>query len=319
MNISICWAQSGGQDAFQALNLVTNARTAALGGYNVSLADGDLSLFIQNPALLDSSQAGDFVVMYNPFFADIQALNSQYAFRAGALGPIAIGISYLDYGEFEQTDPTGAASGQFTARDFVMVMGKAHKLGPFTLGVNLKWVHSGIAGFQSNALALDLGGLYRIPQSSVSFGLVLENIGAVLSTDAAEAPSLPTQVTMGLSVKPEGMPIRFSATAHHFTDPESAFFDEDENPNVADVVLKRVALGAEILVSRNVNLLLGYDHNRKRELRLSETGGGAGFSYGFKIRIRNYHFRFSRATYHAAGGTSYISLQTNLKNLQTIF
>ena len=73
------------------------------------------------------------------------------------------------------------------------------------------------------------------------------------------------------------------------------------------------------MFSQNVHFLFGYDHNRKRELRLERTAGGAGFSYGFMIRIRKYQFRFSRATYHTAGGTSYISLQTNLKEVKKIF
>ncbi len=80
-----------------------------------------------------------------------------------------------------------------------------------------------------------------------------------------------------------------------------------------------MSIGGEILFSDNFHVLLGYDHNRKRELTLDETAGGAGFSYGFMIRMKKYQFRFSRATYQAAGGTSFISLQTNLKEVKKIF
>lgn len=309
-------AQSGGSFGFQALNLVNNARTAALGGYNVSLADGDLALFFQNPALLDSVRAGDLVAMYNPFFVDINAFTAQYTAKIPALGTMGMGITYLDYGTFDQTDATGAESGTFQARDFLVVLGKAHQVGPFTLGANVKYIHSGISGFSSSALLLDLGGIYKVPSTGLSAGMAISNVGVIRADVPAD---LPLQVTTGLTFQPEGMPVRFTLTAHNFTDGEDKFFDADKNPNVADVVFKRVSVGGEILFSPNVHFLLGYDHNRKRELRLRETGGGSGFSYGVMIRINRYTFRFSRTTYHAAGGTSFISVQTNVKEFRKLF
>jgi len=311
--------QSGGSTSFQALNLINNARTAALGGYNTSLADGDLAMISQNPALLDSVRSGDVVFMYNPFFADINALTFQYATEIGGIGSIAFGLTYVNYGAFTQTDETGAESGTFNARDYVLTAGKSHRIGPFVLGANVKFVHSGISGYSANALALDLGGLYQLPNSDFSAGMVISNLGIVISDYTESQADLPIQVTTGITFKPEGMPIRFSLTAHNFTDAENKFFEQDDNPNFADNLLKRVSIGGELMFSQNVHFLFGYDHNRKRELTLEQTAGGAGFSYGFMIRMKKYVFRFSRATYHAAGGTSYISLQSNLKDLKKIF
>ncbi|MEQ9230829.1 MAG: PorV/PorQ family protein, partial [Cyclobacteriaceae bacterium] len=173
-------AQSGGSYSFQSLFLTNNARTAALGGYNVSLADGDASLFGQNPALLDSTRSGDVVFMYNPFFVDINAMTAQYVTEFGSLGKVGFGLTYIGYGDFHQTDATGAESGTFNARDYVMTIGKSHRLGPFVLGANLKFIHSGIAGFSANAVAMDLGGLYQLPRSNFSAGLVISNLGMVL-------------------------------------------------------------------------------------------------------------------------------------------
>jgi len=310
--------QSGGSYGFQALNLVNNARTAALGGYNVSLA-GDLALFGQNPALLDSTRAGDAVFMYNPFFADIHALTFQYVADVNKVGPIAFGITYIDYGTFIQTDATGAEMGEFHARDYVLTIGKSHRVGPFVLGSNVKFVHSGIAGFSANALALDIGGLYQLPRSNFSAGMVISNVGVILSDYTGAAMDLPMRVTTGITFTPEGMPIRFSLTGHQLLDSQDEFYDNDTDPNLADEVFRRVSVGGEVLLGKNVHFLLGYDHGRKRELRLEETAGGAGFSYGFMINFKKYTFRFSRATYHAAGGTSYISLQTNLQEAKKLF
>lgn len=313
------FGQSGGTTSFQALYLINNARTAALGGYNVSLADGDLAMISQNPALLDSVRSGEVVFMYNPFFADINALTLQYATQFSSIGTIAFGLTYVNYGDFTQTDETGAESGSFKARDYVFTIGKSHRLGPFVLGTNIKFIHSGIAGYTANAIVLDLGGLYQLPNSDFSAGMVINNLGIAISNHAGSNAPLPLQVTIGITFKPEGMPIKFSLTGHDFIDSENSFFEQDNNPNFADKIMKRVSIGGELMFSRSVHFLFGYDHNRKRELTLEQKAGGAGFSYGLMIRIKKYQFRFSRATYHVAGGTSYISLQSNLKDLKKIF
>ncbi len=312
-------AQSGGTYSFQSLFLTNNARTAALGGYNVSLADGDASLFGQNPALLDSSRSGDVVFMYNPFFVDINAMTAQYVTEIGSLGKVGFGLTYIGYGDFQQTDATGAASGTFNAQDYVLIIGKSHRLGPFVLGANFKFIHSGIAGFSANAVAMDLGGLYQLPRSSFSAGMVISNLGVVLSDYTDQNSALPLQVTAGISFKPEGMPMRFTLTGHNFIDPSDEFYDQDASPNFADETFKRISLGGELLLSKNFHFLIGYDHNKKRELRLEETAGGAGFSFGFMLQVKKYQIRFSRATYQAAGGTSYLSIQSNLKDMKKIF
>ncbi len=318
-NPLVLLGQAGGTTSFQAVNLLNNARTAALGGYNVSIADGDLAMNSQNPALLDSVMSGDVVFMYNPFFADINALTFQYAAEMNPIGSIAFGLTYMNYGKINQTDVTGAESGKFHARDYIISVGKSHRLGPFVLGTNMKFVHSGIAGYSANAMALDMGGLYQLPNSDFSLGMVISNLGIIISDFTESKAELPVQITTGITFKPEGMPIRFSLTGHNFTDADNKFYEKDDNPNFADNLLKRVSIGGEVIFSENVNFLFGYDHNRKRELTLEQTSGGAGFSYGLMIRLKKYEFRFSRATYHAAGGTSYVSLQSNFKNIKKIF
>ena len=311
-------AQSGGSFSFQSLNLVNNARTAALGGYSVSMADGDASLFSQNPALLDSVKSGDAVFMYNPFFLDINALTGQYVTEVGGMGTFGFGLTYINYGSFIQSDNTGAESGTFNAQDYVFTVGKASRIGSFVLGANLKFVHSGIAGYNADVMVIDFGGLYK-PNPHFLAAMVISSIGVVLNDYSDGNATIPIEVLAGMTFQPEGMPIRFTLTGHNLSDKDSEFYTIDEKPNFIDQIFKRVSLGGEILFSKNFNFLMGYDHNRKRELTLDQTAGGAGFSYGFMIRMKKYQFRFSRATYQAAGGTSFISIQSNLKEFKKIF
>ncbi len=200
----MAWAQSGGSYTFQSLNLVNNARTAALGGYNVSTADGDLSVFAVNPALLDSVDMGDAVVLYNPFFSDINAFTGQYATEVGGLGVFGFGLTYINYGAFQQTDETGAESGKFSAQDFVFTVGKAHRVGPFVLGSNLKFVQSGIAGYNASAMVVEIGGIYSLPHSGFTAGLAISNLGMIFSDYTELGGELPLDFSAGYHLQTRG-------------------------------------------------------------------------------------------------------------------
>lgn len=312
-------AQIGGQLDYQSLNLTANARTAALSGSAVSLADGDISQFFENPAVLDSVNDKGVFVHINPYFADVSNLSFACSFDVGKLNGLAIGLQYINFGEFEATDATGISSGTFRANDYVMYAGKAHQLGAFTLGVNLKFIHSSLDTYATSALAADLGGLFRI-NKNWSVAMVFENSGFVLSSGDISKPSLPFDVKIGTTFKPEYMPFRFTITSNNLVQSNLTLEEEGSGRNntVIDNILKRINFGTELLLSKNLQLLFGYNHKRRQDLRLETIGGGAGFSYGLMIKIKQIELRFSRARYHAAGGTSFISLQTNFNDFKKI-
>lgn len=305
---------------YQSLYTPTDPRSAALGGLAISLADGDISQSFRNPAILDSVNAGDTFFHINPFFADATFYSAGYSFDINGMKSFSVGLQYLNFGSFDLTDETGQELGTFTASDYVLFLSKAHQLGPFTLGASIKYLNSTIDSYSSSALALDIGGTFRVnPQWSVA--LTVENMGVQLSDYTTfSSNSLPFDVRLGTSFKPLYMPFRFTLTSSNLTD-ENFITSETDNGRSNDAinkVLRRINFGAELLLSQNFQLLAGYNHKRKQELRLEEVGGGAGFSYGVMVRVKRFQFRFSRATYHAAGGTSFISLQTNLKDFKRI-
>ncbi len=314
------WGQIGGQFGYQALNLPSNPRTAALGGTTVSLADGDITQFFENPATLDSVENKNLFVHFNPFFADVFVYSGAYSFNIGSLKNFSIGLNYINYGSFQSTDETGLSLGEFQARDYVISIGKAHQVGIFTLGTNLKVAHSSIESFGSTALLMDIGGIFRFSKNLV-FGMVFQNIGMRISDfDGLTETKIPFDVKVGTSFKPEYMPLRFTITTTNLVDQN--LNDEEEGAGRSntgfDKIWKRVNLGAELLLSKHFQLLVGYNHKRKQDLRLEGLGGGAGFSYGLMVRIKRIEFRFTRATFHAAGGSSFISLRTDLNDLKKI-
>ena len=312
-------SQIGGQLDYQALNYTSNPRAAALSGSVISLGDGDLSQFFENPATLDSTESGDVFFHVNPYFADVNVFTAAYSFDLNRIEGLAIGVEFLDFGSFQMTDETGNTLGTFSASDYVISVGKSHRLGPFTLGANLKFAHSTIDIYSTSALAMDVGGLFRV-NKNWNFGLVLRNIGTSISSQNVSSPTVPFDIKIGTSFKPEYMPLRFSITSNNLSNDNLNLVEETTGRSNRGVnnVLKRVNLGAEILLSDNFQLLFGYNHKRKQELRLDTIGGGAGFSFGLMARVRQFQLRYSRAIYHAAGGSSFISVQTNLNDFKKI-
>ena len=312
-------AQIGGQLGFQALNLTSNPRSAALAGPTLSLADGDVSQFFDNPATLDSVKAQAIFFHFNPYFADVSVLSMAYSFDIRKLQGFSIGINYLNYGSFDLTNATGEVLGNFSANDYVITMGKAHRLGPVTLGVNAKFVNTAIDSYSSSALVADIGGLFRI-NKNWTIAMAFKNMGFVIDKSDLISPSIPFDVRIGTTFKPEYMPLRFSVTSSNLVNENLSLKEESTGRSNEgfDSILKRINLGTELLLSSNLHILFGYNHKRKQELRLDTIGGGAGFSYGLMIKIKSVMIRYSRATYHAAGGSSFISVQTNLNDFKRI-
>ncbi|MEQ8904947.1 type IX secretion system protein PorQ [Ekhidna sp.] len=314
------WTQIGGQSGYQSLNITSNPRAAALGGTTVSLADGDVSQFFENPATLDSVRSQNLFFHFNPYFADVFVYSGVYTFNIGNVGNFASGINYVNYGSFELTDETGGQFGIFSAQDYTFLVGKAHQLGPFTLGANLKLTHSSIENYGSTAVLMDIGGVFRV-NKNWTVGMVFKNIGARVSEYTPfSSPQIPFDIKLGTTFKPEYMPLRFTLTSTNLVDDNLSLEQEStgRSSKSIDKMWKRVNLGAEVLLSKNFQFLIGYSHKRKQELRLKETGGGAGFSYGLMVKVKRIEFRFSRATYHVAGGSSFISLRTDLNDFKKI-
>ena len=300
--------------------MTTNARSAALGGAPVSISDGDISQFFDNPSTLDSVKVGSIFFNINPFFAGISGYGAAYSFQLNKIGHMAIGLNYLNYGSFILTDPTGRANGNFSANDFIFSIGKSHQLGPVTLGINLKIARSVIEDYSSAIAACDVGGVFRV-NKNWTIGMVFSNIGTRISsyselTDAR----IPFSVRLGTTFKPEYMPLRFTITTTNLSDKNTVIrrIPGRETSNVPDKIFRRATIGVELLLSPHFHVLAGYNHRLKQEFRLEETAGGAGLSYGLMIGVKRFKFRFSRTIYHAAGASSFIDIQTNTNGFKKI-
>jgi hypothetical protein len=323
------FAQLGGKQSFSFLHLASNARTLGLGGTNLTADSKDVGMFFSNPALVDS--ANEMNAQLNFFTLNAGSTYSTFAFQKN-ISPnrfLRAGIQYLGYGNFDGFDLVGISTGSFTARDYALTVSYAHRISPFTIGINLKLVGSSIANFSSFGILADIAGAFIHPKQDLKIGLAIKNLGFATSnyTNLSQF-SMPFDAQVGISFRPEKMPLRFSFTAHQlapsaevvYNDPnQKGLLDANGNeikPTISlfDKVSRRMIIGTEVMFSKNFNIRLGYNFLRRKELSVELRRALVGFSFGFVFRIKNLELAYSRSIQHLAGGINCFALTLNTAN-----
>jgi hypothetical protein len=323
----ISFSQTGGKNSFQFVNIPGNAHVAALGGMNVSTYDRDVNMVWQNPSLLRDTMNRFLSVNYIPFFASVKGGSLSYSHKFRKIGTLAMGIQYINYGSMVERDETGTELGTFRPQDLAVMVAKSHTIGLFSLGGTLKYVASAITpAYTSYALMMDAGGNFRHPTRDFTIGLVFKNIGFAIKKYHKDAPArAPFDIQLGASYKLEHIPVRFSLTAHHLYKFDIVYLDTLENKKYdldgneitqkktfADKALRHFVIGTEFLLSKNLHARVAYNFQRRREMRLEDKAGTAGFSWGIMLRIKAFEFDFSRATYSLAGGKNWLTITMDM-------
>ena len=309
-------AQVGGKKSFEFLNVPNNARLAALGGVNASLADRDINFLFSNPALVGDTLKGFASAGYQFYVADVGQATFAYAHDFKKIGTLTFGVQHLNYGMLKGYDATGAEIGDYKSGETALVIGKTHQISNFRIGANLKMAFSNLAGYRANAMMLDIGGVFVHPKKDFRVGLVIKNLGVVLSdySNTSDA-KLPFDVQLGITFKPEHMPLRFSFTGYNLVKSNVTYYNTaagDEEPGALDKIFRRINVGAEILIHKNVNVLVGYNYLVHQELKLENAGGAAGLSFGFSARIKSIEFVFSRSAYVVGNAGYNFTLSTDV-------
>lgn len=318
----------GGQRVFSFLDLPTHARVAALGGQVATATQPDGSYHLNNPALADSLHNNQLAISLMPYLAAAKYYTLQYGLPIKSRGKWAAGLQYLSYGQFNLTDPMGNSLGTFSANDYALSLSHARTEGNFTLGATLKAVGSAIETYSAFGVLADFGGVWRHPKNDLTFGLVAKNVGYLVKNYGPADANLPFDLQAGVTIKPRYAPIRLTLTAHHlqrfdisYNDPNlNIRYDLNGNPipqavGAAEKLVRHLIIGAELLISRNVHLLVGYNHQRRQEGRLTTFGGAAGISFGASVQARGFQLTYGRFSAVPTAGTSQLSVRLDLDRL----
>lgn len=324
------FAQIGGKSTYQFLNIISSAKVAALGGYAIANPDADLEMAYFNPALIDSSLRKRFDLNYVDYFTDINYGFAGYAHTFKKVGTFAASVKYINYGEFILADETSAINGTFSAGETAINIGWGNDYDyGLRYGVNLKFVMSDFYDYSSSGVLLDFGGTWYKPKAGFMAALVVKNLGTQITTYTPDNfEPMPFEIQIGASQKLKHAPFRFSAYFHnlevldyYYDSPNeletTSLFGADEvveeSSNLAESIFRHFTTSAEILLTENFNLRIGYNHQRRAEMALREgaKAGAVGFNFGVGVKIKKFQFDYGRSIYSLAGSTNHLSISTN--------
>ncbi|MCD6596708.1 MAG: type IX secretion system protein PorQ [Bacteroidales bacterium] len=329
----LSYSQVGGKYTYEFLNLTNSARSASLGGIIVSSPDNDPNLPFHNPSILNPQMDNNIVLNYVSYFSDINFGYFSYAKNFKNIGNFAAGIHYINYGNFTSADPTGTITGEFSASEYAFNLIYSRSLpfdSLFNIGINLKPIISNFERYSSFGLAADIGINFTNKKKLFSAGLVFKNIGFQLKpyyTGSSEP--LPFEIQAGIYQKLKHAPFQFMMTIRHLerfklapvTENKENYTGEPEYDSdkpksdfekFGDNLMRHFIFGIEINPFKPVFLRLGYNYQRRQELKLSSYGGMVGFSWGFGIQLSKFQLSYGHATYHLAGASNHFSLAVNL-------
>lgn len=316
-------AQDNGQANFQILQTISPARVAALGGNAIAVKDGDLNLGMYAPSLLDSANSDQIVFGYTPFFGEATILHAGYAKHIDSVGTFSLGITSLGYGDFSMTTETGEVIGSFNAGEYLFQAGYGRQINDrFSVGGNLKFILSELAEYKSTALAADFSGTYYNSEKLFTATFLIKNLGTSLSSyrkDVGE--NMPFEIQAAFSKKLAKAPIRFSVVGENLQrwdlTPEPTFTEIDpltgeeiitNKGGFGENLMRHLVFNAEILLTENFNLRLGYNYNRRQQLKIDDNPGAAGITYGLGLRVAKIHISYARAAYSVAGISNHFTL-----------
>ena len=313
------FSQTGGDNVYEFLNLTHSGLISSLGGTNVSLPGNNLNLAYHNPALLNKEMNKSLALNYVNYFAGINYGLAMYSGSCAGAGNFAAGVTYLNYGSFTETDPSGVITGKFNAAEYAFSMIYSREIDSlFSLGVNFKPVLSNLEKYTSFGFAFDLGASWHNRSNLFSAGMVIKNAGYQVTTYAGETrQKLPFEIQAGLSRRLAHAPFRFSLTlrhlekfnlTHQYTAPASSATDIPASKEFLENMMRHVIIGAELIPHKNFYFSGGYNYQRRSELKVDSKVSTVGFSWGFGINTSWMNVEFGRATFHLAGSSSHVSL-----------
>ena len=181
------------------LKIGVGARPLAMGEAYVALAD-DISAIYWNPAGLVQIEEPEVGFTYNRWFEDIGYHFFGYSHPIDD-SVLAFSIYYLGGGDIDGSDAGGIPTGNVSAYDLALAFSYSRKLVKgLSGGLNFKFIKEKLDDEVANALAIDLGALYKTGVENLNVGFNIQNIGTRIKF-IKESASLPLNFRFGLAYK----------------------------------------------------------------------------------------------------------------------
>jgi len=298
--VTISITTSFAQSTYEFLRLDMSPRAAGLGGSFVANAD-DPDVIFYNPAGIKLLSNLPVSFSFTKHLMDFNFASLSASKEFENIGRFAAGFKYANYGTFTGADEFANKTGEYGAGEVALLLGYSNQIDSnFYYGANVKFIYSGIENYSSTAAAIDLGLLYTIPSHNLSFGLSALNLGAQLSSYIDTKEDLPLDVIAGISYKLRHIPFRMYLDFHRLNEKGDGFSDK----------LKYFSAGGEFNLSKVLTLRLGYENSKRKDLKIDDFAGLAGFNIGLGINIKTYLFNYAYSSLGQIGAIHRIGIKT---------
>ena len=326
-------AQIGGTHTYEFLNLTNSARIAGMGGDFLAIKDNDITLALANPSIITPEMHNQLAFSFINYFNGLNYGYVTYSRTFNKAGSFVGTFQFIDYGKFTETDAEGNVYGTFSASEYALNIGWGRQLSQhFSIGANGKLIYSALESYNSLGIAVDVAGTYTTKEQSFTASLIGRNIGVqIIPYRPGEFESLPFELQIGLSQKLKHIPLRFSELITHLEKWDLSSIDPNDPGNQADPLtgetkektgigkfadnlMRHIVLGAEVTIAKVLSIRIGYNYQRRQELKLYNKAGLAGFSFGAGVRIKMFNLSYTRSSFQSGSpNPNYITLSVNLQ------
>ena len=330
LSTSISFGQTGGTHSFPFLDLTFNARSAGLGGDFISVMDDDINVGIANPSMLNSSMNKNISFSTSLLPGGINHGMLGYGFDLKKIESTMAGyIKYVSYGTFERTNVNGTSEGTFSPFEMIAGASIGKQVNKrISLGANLNFLYSQLETYSALGGSVDFAATYRLEEHGFLVTMLAKNIGYQFKgyTKGNRAPLL-VEVQLATSYKVKHAPFRITLLAHHLNKWDLTYNDPNLLPTIDPLSGDTIAveragffekLGRhfsyqlEVLIGKNIDLRVGFDYHRRKELALVQRPGIAGLSFGLGVKFSKFRLDYGFTAYSAAGYGNMLTLSTDL-------
>lgn len=292
------------QEVYTFLRLPVSAHAAALGGDNITISDDDPTMIFHNPALISNTSDKSINLNFMTYMEGSKSASASFIKAWGERATWGVSAQYMDYGSMKEMTIDNIEVGTFSAKDIAIAGTFAYLLGNrWSGGITLRVISSSIAGYNSMAIATDLGLNYLDDERGWSISAVAKNLGGQVKAFQDTYEKIPFDLQVGVSKEFDAAPLRFSATFSRLNRWDTSF-------------IQHLAIGADVFIGESVYIAAGYNFRRREEMKISEgdssSSHGAGLSIGAGLTLKRFKLGVAYAKYHVSASSLLINATYSL-------
>lgn len=311
--IYIIGLQAQVKSTFNFLELPISSHAAALGGENISIIEDDLTMALQNPALLSCVANKTLNLNYMVYIDGVGVGSAAFSKVINERSAWAVAAQYFGYGKMKHTDAEDNIYGEFSAKDMNFMGVYNYDLSDYwSGGVTAKMIYSHYQEYSSFGIGVDLGLNYYNENSDFSASLVFKNLGGQIVAYDKKRERLPINIQLGISKRLAHAPFRVSITMPMLNNWQSSYTEDGEKQKFTTILLNHFVFGIDFNPSDNFYVSLGYNCRRASEMKINGSSHWAGLSAGAGIQVKRIKIGASFAKYHSVGSSLLFNLAMSL-------